>query len=138
MSREQWGHGYWKGVADAKNGKLDSDANVETMYWIANMCISNYPKAESRSLFPVREWIYYARFCGMSQTYAKKIYDHIFNVNHYNFRSSRTSTCYVTEGCGKGWNEDYFVLPLLDYKKEEWQEIADGLLERIRKEHGKT
>ena len=135
MSREQWGHGYWKGVTDAQSGKYKANISLEAKYWIANMCISNYDKSFDRSLYPVREWVWRCRFSGLSQNYAKRIYDYILNHNYFDFRPEGMALCYVTGSEKKTWDGDYFVLPLWNYTKEEWQEIADKLLERIKNEN---
>lgn len=31
MSRQQWGHGYWKGVEDARNGTVREDPTMHSM-----------------------------------------------------------------------------------------------------------
>lgn len=133
MSREQWGHGYWKGVADAKNGRV-SDIALEAKYWIANMCISNYEKSYDRSLYPVKEWIWFCRFCGLSQKYARRIYDYVLDNNYHEFEKNEPLCCYVTGRPSGLWGGDYFVIPLHVYTKEKWQEIADKIREELK--HG--
>lgn len=133
MSREQWGHGYWKGVEDAQFGRVRTDFQEEVKFWIAHMCCSNYEKSFDRSLFPVQEFIFYCDFCGVSEKFAKKVYDYILNKEDslYEFRKDRWSWCYVTGDARNKWHQDYFVIPVSDYALEEWQSITDALSEKL-------
>ena len=131
ISREQWGHGYWKGVEDAQNGKVRSNFPDEVKYWIANMCCSNYRKDYDQSLFPVVEWIHYASFCGLSEKYAKKVYDYILNHNYYDFEPNTSYWCYVSGDYRNPWYEDYFVLPIGCKTLKEWEDTVDSLQEQL-------
>lgn len=134
MSREQWGHGYWRGFEDAKRSmnRTGDSFKDDVKFWIANMCISNWDKSESRTLYPVREWISAARMCGITEKYARKVYDYILRNNFYDFEPESYSWCYVSGGEQSNWNDDYFVIPIGDRKKEEWQNIADRILAKIQ------
>ena len=135
MSKVQWGHGYWKGVEDAVCGNIRVPIGEEVKFWIANMCLSNCYKTSDRSLFPVKEWISYAAFCGLSEKYAKKIYNYILNNNYYHFSSDgKVCWCYVSGDLRWDWKEDYFIVPHDDYTAEEWQSIADKIREKIKGE----
>lgn len=127
MSREQWGHGYWKGVEDAQAGKVRAQFPTEVKFWIAHMCASNYRKDYDRSLFAVSDWIRFARFCGMGETYAKRIYDFILRHEFYEFEPDRQSWCYVSGSARSNWVDDYFVVPWSDYELPEWEKIIDGM-----------
>ena len=117
MSREQWGHGYWKGVEDATAGKVRLKFPDEVKYWVCQMCISNCNKSYDRTLFPVREFIWLCDFCGISERYAKKVYDYIILNEPFG--------CYVSGPANGSWDKDYFVLPVAD--KAHWQKIADEI-----------
>ena len=134
MSREQWGHGYWRGVEDATNGVVRSiPFKEEVMYWIANMCCSNYRKDFDATLFPVAEWIEYASFCGLSEKYAKKVYDYILNNNYYDFKPQAYSWCYVSGNAKSDWRNDFFVLSISNYTLKEWEKIVDEIQEKWNK-----
>ena len=108
MSKEQWGHGYWKGVKDAQEGKAtEGDLFEDSCFWLAHMEISNQFKDYDRSLYPVEEFISRCWFSGLDKTYAKKIY--IYVLEHQPLGG------YIT-GSGRAedpWEKDYFVLPCL-------------------------
>ena len=107
MSRKQWGHGYWKGVEDAENGKILMSRKDICEYWIAHMCLSNIHKDHDRSLYPVHELI--ARLCGCEGyelSDVKKIYDYIM--------SYQPLDCYVSGYPKEEWTQDWFVIPNLD------------------------
>lgn len=127
MSREQWGHGYWRGVEDAQAGKVRGNFPTEVKFWIANMCISNYYKSYDSSLFPVSEWVAYANCCGLSTAYAKKVYDYILRHDFYDFKPNEQSWCYVTGSAQSKWTDDYFVIPLSNYELQEWETMADNM-----------
>lgn len=132
MSREQWGHGYWKGVEDAEMGKVRTKIKFldEVKFWIANMCCSNWHKTYDATLFPVEEWISYANFCGMDIKYAKKVYDYILKNNYYDFEPGQYSWCYVSGSSKSKWYDDYFVIPINNYSLEEWQGFVDEIQEK--------
>ena len=132
MSREQWGHGYWKGVSDAQNGAVKGNIKDEAMYWIANMCVSNKRKTLDASLYPVKEWLSMCRFCGLSERYAKRIYDYVYTHNHFEFEPQRHSLCYITGDERNSWTEDYFCLPIGNYETAEWAAIKDKLFGKIK------
>ena len=134
MSREQWGHGYWKRVEDAQSGKVRNHHTFrdEVKYWIAQMCRFNHSKTYDQSLYPVKEWIWCCTFSGASVRYAKKVYDYILNENYYDFDPECNCWCYVSGDPQDDWQDDYFVIPTSDHTKDEWTEIADNLLEKIK------
>ena len=128
MSREQWGHGYWKGVEDAQAGKVRSKFLDEVKYWIAMMCSTNEYKTYDKSLYSVSD---FAFDFNLSQKYAKKIYDYILNNNYYDFRPGQWSWCYVSGNSWDKWYEDYFVIPYSSYSPEEWCNIIDEFREQF-------
>ena len=125
MSREQWGHGYWKGYEDGVLGKVQSRLPLEAKYWICQMCISNADKDYDRSLFPVKEFSWLISFCGLTQHYAKRVYNYILNSDN----RADTYGCYISGASNADWLDDYFVLPF--DSKAEWQRKADKLLDEI-------
>jgi hypothetical protein len=129
MSREQWGHGYWQGVEDAQSGTIRKKYTFkdEVKFWIANMCISNCSKTYDASLFSVRDFVFYITQCGLSEKYAKKVYDYILKHNMYDFKPKVYCECYVSGDKRWKWFEDYFVLPISCYTRDEWQQIANKL-----------
>ena len=133
MSREQWGHGYWKGVEDAQSGKVRKQYTFkdEVKYWIANMCCSNWGKSFDATLFPVDEWISYAEFCGFDKKYAKKVYDYILKNNYYDFEPGTYHWCYVSGSAKSAWYDDCFVIPIGNHTLSEWQQIVDELQEKM-------
>lgn len=126
MSREQWGHGYWKGVEDAQSGTVKSKFPDEVKYWIAMMCSFNEHKDYDHSLYRAGDLILNYN---LSWQYAKRIYNYILNNNYYDFRPGRWSWCYVSGLQNSKWNDDYFVLPVSDYGPEEWCIIIDEFRE---------
>ena len=124
MSREQWGHGYWKGVEDAQIGNIRLPIDDEVKLWIATMCRFNSKSHYDRSLFPVSSFISFVYFCGMDEKYAKKIYNYILNHNYYEFKPNEPACCYVTGSWRNDWAKDYFVIPVHQYSYDEWTNIA--------------
>ena len=140
MSREQWGHGYWKGVADAQAGKVIDNFQTEVMFWIANMCCSNEYKFENRGEYPVSEWIGMASFCGLDEKYAKRVYDYILEHNEYEFTPCRKTPCYVSGALKQPWRYDYFIIPIWAYSPDKWYEIMNCLRDKLfrKAEYAKT
>ena len=118
MSREQWGHGYWKGVKDALNGEVMNDIADQARWWVCNMGVSNSHKAYSRLVFPVEEFLWLCDFCGLSIEYAKRIYDFILKNEPFG--------CYVSGESWSKWTDDCFILPR--GTKEDWQAEADKIV----------
>ena len=136
MSREQWGHGYWKGVADAQTGNIRLPISEDAKFWIANMCFANHKRDFDKSLYSVGDFISWVRFSGLSEKYAKTIYDYSLINNYFEFKPGRFSWCYVSGDCRSRWENDFFVLPLWDYTEEEWQNIAFQItMKRSIEEH---
>lgn len=114
MSRQQWGHGYWQGVNDAKNGKVKPSAEDLTMLCMACMVDCNRDKCDS-SLFKV--WILVA---SIGEDDAKKVYDYALK-NHA-----------IGDGMGDSWMDDYFLLPAWtekdckEIRSELWDKYAKG------------
>lgn len=106
MSREQWGHGYWKGVEDATNGNVNSSVSDIARYFVCQMCIANKRKECDRLLFSVTLFRSWCIVAGFSDRYAKRIYDYILNNEPYG--------CYVSGESWNKWTQDCFVLPNLD------------------------
>ena len=127
MSREQWGHGYWKGVEDAQSGKVKSKFPDEVKYWIAMMCAANEYKSYDRSLYQVKDFNY---DFSLSEKYAKRIYDYILLNNYYDFMPDEWSWCYVSGAQNEDWHDDYYVLPYGSYEPEEWCKIIDMFREK--------
>lgn len=115
MSREQWGHGYWKGVKDALNGEIRNDIADQARWWVCNMGVSNSHKAYSRLVFPVEEFLWLCDFCGLSTEYAKRIYDFILVNEPFG--------CYVSGKANSPWVKDSFILPR--ETNANWQKKAD-------------
>lgn len=103
MSREQWGHGYWRGVQDAESGKAHDNFSDDVKKFICHMCISNGAKTYDKSLFAVSELLAICRMAGVSEKYAKKVYDYIMENEPYG--------CYISGNPHTTWTDDYFVLP---------------------------
>ena len=127
MSREQWGHGYWKGVEDAQSGKIKSKFPDEVKYWIAMMCSTNEYKDHDHSLYSVSDFIF---DFSLDIRYAKRIYNYILKNNYYDFRPNKWSWCYVSGDQFSKWDDDYFVLPYGHYSPEEWCIIIDEFREQ--------
>lgn len=127
MSREQWGHGYWKGVQDAQNGKIKSKFSDEVKYWIAMMCSVNEFKSYDKSLYSVSDFIF---DFNLSEKYAKRVYDYVLNNNYYEFRPNQFSWCYISGEPWDNWHDDYFVLPGANYSPKEWCIIVDEFREK--------
>ena len=124
MSQSQWGHGYWKGVEDAKNGTVTKD-NTElwAKFYCCHFMISNSDKEYDRSLYPVSEFIARAvGFDGISRNLAKKIYDYIMINQPYG--------CYVSGEHDAPWEEDYFVIG--NWTKEECYEELNNIKEEYK------
>lgn len=121
MSREQWGHGYWKGVEDATCGNVRSSLPVIAKWLVCNMCISNADKDYDRSLFPVKELIAFLACVGLDTKYAQKVYKYVQKNEPYG--------CYISGHPKAPWKEDYFVLPF--DSKDAWQKEADSLRVRM-------
>lgn len=133
MSREQWGHGYWKGVEDARAGRVNAKHTFkdEVKFWIAAMCQSNCSKSYDKTLFSVKEFISLCHFCGLSTKYAKKIYGFILDNNYYDFEPETQYLCYVSGSQQSDWQDDYFVIPYHYHTEEEWANIKDRLGELL-------
>lgn len=132
MSREQWGHGYWKGVEDAQSGKVRSKFPDEVKYWIAMMCSANEYKDYDRGIYKVSDFIF---DFNLENKYAKRIYDYIFNrqlhnKDYYDFRPDEWSWCYISGDPKDDWYDDYFVIPYANYSCEEWCIIIDEFREK--------
>ena len=108
MSREQWGHGYWKGVKDAKEGKVIQKDEIEKLskVFVCVMCNFNRTKACDKTLFSVRElYIFATTIVGLSEELIHEVYNYILHYTPYG--------CYVSGDLNDDWMKDYFVLPNL-------------------------
>ena len=107
MSREQWGHGYWKGVNDAISGsvgKTDIERLSETM--VCCMCRANQSKEFDKSLFAVSQaFTLFCRFSGINEEDFKNAYKYILNKEPLG--------CYVSGNPNDDMMNDFFVLPNL-------------------------
>ena len=109
MSRQQWGHGYWRGVEDAMAGNVRPPLPILAKMAICEMAIFNAEKDYDRSLFPVREFIAYCRASGMPDGFAKRVYDYVYK--HGDMASDATLGAYISGEPRAAWTEDYFVVP---------------------------
>lgn len=93
MSREQWGHGYWQGVKDAREVEALKDWSQEEIELITEYCISEMYYCrncvdfdyEDRSGFAVSR--FYAVFGGrdrIDECVLDVIYDYIADYGPYN------------------------------------------------------
>ena len=122
MSREQWGHGYWKGVEDANSGKVRTPIEDEAKHAICLMCASNEKKEYDRTLFPVREFIAFCHMAGLGEKYAKNVYDYVMNNMPYG--------AYISGGARNPWYEDYFVVPVWDEDADWWRRELNSIEEK--------
>jgi hypothetical protein len=103
VSKQQWGHGYWKGVQDAEIGNVTCDIKNACEYWIAWMKHCNHDKVRSRTLFSVRDFSFWLTFVfGYTPEQVKQIYDYILK--------NEPCGCYVTGQPNGEWIDDMFVL----------------------------
>ena len=126
MSREQWGHGYWQGVADEKYGKVRGCHDIEktTKLALYNMARWNLDSYYDRSLYSVSSLITFFRFAGLDdpEGFAKPIYDFVLKYHPLD--------CYITGWPKEPWYKDYFeVASLLRYSKQELTSKIDELYE---------
>ena len=107
MSREQWGHGYWKGVNDAITGAVKEKQDISSLseFCIRQMNRMNKSKHYDKTLFPVRELFAILRASGIDDKTGKRVYDYILN--------NEPLGCYVTGHPKQPMIEDSFVLPNL-------------------------
>ena len=116
MSREQWGHGYWRGVFDEKYGKVRKHCDIERSAKMAlyDMARWNLDSYYDRSLYSVSSFCTFLRFAGVEDvdSYAKPIYDFVLKYQPLD--------CYISGDSNDPWYKDYFVISsLLRYSKEE-------------------
>ena len=105
MSREQWGHGYHKGVIDGISGKYDEKEILHPMFWVCHMNLSNIGKINDGSLYPVKELVTrMSLFYDPSEAKirAREVYDFVMNKEPY--------LCYVSGETSSNWKDDYFVI----------------------------
>ncbi|MBR0340801.1 MAG: hypothetical protein IJH64_00850 [Oscillospiraceae bacterium] len=109
MSKQQWGHGYWKGVQDAQNGDVRCNIEKVSKHWIKWMMQENADAKHSRLLYSVKDFSFWLTCVfGYTPEYVKQIYDYILN--------NEPDGCYVTGQPFGEWIDDMFVLPPLRRK----------------------
>lgn len=88
MSREQWGHGYRRGVYDAQIGcvKCADILNLDTIskFMILHMMASNYNKNHNRCQYPVSEFYARGSFLGIEKDMLDNIKKYIEQKHPYN------------------------------------------------------
>ena len=122
MSQKQWGHGYWKGVHDALNGKIKNSIEEQAKKWVCLMCLENENKMYDRSEYPVSQFAARCVDAGFTERHAKRIYNYILFKEPYG--------CFVSGMSWQPWEKDYFILPIGRKTADEWQAEE----ERIAKE----
>lgn len=106
MSREQWGHGYWKGVEDHAAGRVKDSIDIKKT---AEMCVLAMAKMqrsawENRSLVKVSTFDTFAyRFCGIDTHTLDRVYEYILNNEPFG--------AYVSGAPNADKSDDYYVLP---------------------------
>lgn len=105
MSREQWGHGYHKGVQDALDGKAEEPESTKELAeeMVKLMWRFNQSKFYDKTLYSVRELKAFMRFSGVDDNLWKRIYNYILHNEPYG--------CYVSGSPNSRPEEDCFVLP---------------------------
>lgn len=112
MSREQWGHGYWKGVEDHAAGRVKDHIDIKKM---AEMCVLAMVKMnahvyEGRSLLKVSTFETFAyRFCGIDTHTLDRVYDYILHNEPFG--------AYVSGAPDADKRDDYYVLPNISAEK---------------------
>ena len=101
MSREQWGHGYYKGVHDERLGLVPIDWDIDELvsFFIRGLRIVGCGgNVEVKSAY-----IQFSLFGGLSDEIFKDIYDFILAHPGYD-------GCYISGHNDANWNEDVFIL----------------------------
>ena len=114
MSREQWGHGYYKGVEDALSGAitLTDYAPVAANFFICVLCGNGISKG---NLEPVPFSDLIALGCDMELL--KEVHDYILN--------NKPIGSYISGAINDKWHDDSIVLPAtFSETKEYWDNKA--------------
>ncbi len=112
MSREQWGHGYHKGVQDALDGVVKEPYDIAdiTRDCLLLMWRTNQSKSYDRSLFPVSQFYAFLTLFGLDDNIGTRVYNYVLNNEPYG--------CYIGGTPRSKPKDDFFVLTDLSYLME--------------------
>lgn len=100
MSREQWGHGYWSGVRDERNGIIPHEFDIEALSIHAAEQLRKLD--DGMNVEVRRALIIFCFFGGMDESIFKEIYEYI--LTHPGIGG-----CRISGGLKQSYKDDVFI-----------------------------